>query len=188
MRDTRKSPHPSTFGDRVLGKLFGFPQCCIDFYCESPSLVRRQAKGFLGYRFCPNCSERSEEDVIKSISANRICPAPFPHQPSMEHLRDILKDSRWTELERAWLMENTSRYMRADHELLDLAAAFHNEMSALDRQLREDIKREPERKMYFMALHEKRRHELSTSLLNGVHDAFSHRMNMTFGKPKPEPE
>jgi len=188
MRESRKSPSPSTFGDRVLGKLFGFPQCCIDFYCESPSLVRCQAKGFLGYRFCPSCSDRSEEEVIKSINDNRICPVPFPYQPSMEHLSDILQSPHWTEIERAWLMENRSRYMRTDHELLDLTAAFHNEMSVLDRQLNEDVQREPERKMYLMALHEKRRHELSMSLLNGVHEEFSHRMKMTLRKPKPSPE
>lgn len=158
----------SGFADRVLGKLYGFPSCCIDFYCRSSPEARRQAKGFLGYRFCPACAERPEEEVINQINLCRISPTPFPVSPRHEHLGKILRNQKWSQIERAWLMENSYRFLRRG-EAHTLAEEFHNKMVALDHSYADLIEKEPERQMYLFAVHEQQKQQLVVDLVQGIY-------------------
>ena len=76
----------------ALGVYFGFPDCCIETFID-----RRQfeAKEFFadlpstgtGYMPCLCCAKEVHNDWGKfqdKINQNRICPKPFPNEPSMK--------------------------------------------------------------------------------------------------------
>lgn len=82
---------------RLLGKLLGFPACCVEFYSQragTPFFRQRHPglKAMGGLRLCPACSCLSDEEIIEGIQARRITPIPFPTAPGLEHLGAILED------------------------------------------------------------------------------------------------
>lgn len=77
-----------------LGLYLGYPVCCvIDFsgrmhlaYTEHYDLLDRKARPLSGsgYVPCPLCAQKTEEELIATIVANRKCPTPFPEYTSQE--------------------------------------------------------------------------------------------------------
>ncbi|WP_217997013.1 hypothetical protein, partial [Pseudomonas syringae group genomosp. 3] len=97
------------FADRVLGKLFGFPKCCVDFYVGSTSDALRRTKGFPGIRLCEKCRDKELEEVVTDLNSRRICPQPFPMGPTEKDYQSLAADSRFTTDEQAWLLANKNR-------------------------------------------------------------------------------
>lgn len=70
-----------------LGRYFGYPDCCIEAFLdrlytpgdvlEDSNKVNNKMHG-TGYVPCPDCYEKSKEELISTIKANRICKEPFP--------------------------------------------------------------------------------------------------------------
>lgn len=145
----------SAVDDRVMGKLFGFAPCCVDYYCANKGTQAiRLAKGFGGMRLCPVCAKLPEEDVIMGIHQRRICPTLFPDMPGMEHFNQIVNDPRWTEGEREWLVANQRRYTPEPDPGIERVNKLHRDMAKLEADYAESVAREPERKPFLHAVHE----------------------------------
>jgi hypothetical protein len=61
-----------------MGKLFGYPQCCIDEFLvlDIPRPIRKF--NGTGYLPCAKCNEKSEQEMLDIIAKNRTFPLPFP--------------------------------------------------------------------------------------------------------------
>lgn len=70
---------------RKHGNNFGYPQCCIDFFCAVPycgsltQSVDHWAYG-TGYVPCPQCSKLPREQLIDIINKNRKIDSDFPNE------------------------------------------------------------------------------------------------------------
>lgn len=68
----------------VLGKYFGYPQCCIDSFIVLTGSVNNplgaKVGNSTGFIPCPVCAQKviSEEVELKELIINRECPEPFP--------------------------------------------------------------------------------------------------------------
>ena len=64
-----------------VGKQLGYPKCCIDSFCDLAHLDEPSRKlNGTGYIPCAQCNEKSEEDLVRVIKANRdpsLMPFPF---------------------------------------------------------------------------------------------------------------
>lgn len=151
----------SAVDDRVMGKLFGFAPCCVDYYCAKKGTREiRMAKGLGGMRLCPACAERPLEEVIMGIHQRRICPTLFPTMPGEEHYDQIVSDARWTTDEREWLMVNKSRYLEATDPGIERVNRLHADLGRLEAEYAASVLQEPERKPYLHAVYEETKDRL----------------------------
>lgn len=166
------------FEDRLLAKLFGFPQCCVDFYVNTPSEELRRAPGIAhaGIRLCPACATKDLEAVVNGIAERRICPTPFPITPKESDFRAIIEDQRFTEQERAWLLANKSRVVPSEDPFDAALMALHQGLTDLDERTAENIAAEPERANLFLAQQEIAKREMLGAVLNGIHAAMKKRV------------
>lgn len=75
------------------GKLFGYPDCCIEWFttgrvmnylkCIPPEL---EHTGFIP---CPKCIERDPKELLEFIANRRITPIPFPDGEASDELELI---------------------------------------------------------------------------------------------------
>ena len=79
---------------RANGKLFGYPQCCIDWFVERSSKiyslptmeeilkaaeVLENQRGYShGFIPCPECARKVTPGTEGSLITNRLCPTPYP--------------------------------------------------------------------------------------------------------------
>lgn len=166
------------FADRLLAKLFGFPQCCVDFYVNSSSEDRRRAPGIAhaGIRLCPACAAKDLEEIVNDIASKRICPQPFPITPRESDFRAIVEDQRFTEEERAWLLANKSRVVPTEDPFDAALLALHQGLKDLEERTAENIAAEPERANLFLAQQEIGKKEMLGAVLNGIHGAMKKRV------------
>jgi hypothetical protein len=63
---------------KKMGKMFGYPECCIAEFCivEIPRPIR-QFNG-TGYLPCAECNKKTEQELLDVIAKNRKFPKPFP--------------------------------------------------------------------------------------------------------------
>lgn len=74
------------------GRYFGFPNCCIKFFLDESGgdwwARKFYPKGFplegTGYIPCPECSKKSEQELIDIINSNRYCLTEFPEMGDFE--------------------------------------------------------------------------------------------------------
>lgn len=155
--------------DRVMGKLFGFAPCCVDYYCANRGAdAIKRAKGFGGMRLCPACAKLPEEEVIMGIHRRRICPTLFPTMPGHEHFEVIVNDPRWEAAERDWLVANKQRYIRDDDSAIERVHALHRALARLETEYAEAVEREPERKPFLHAAHELAKEKLVSEFMNDI--------------------
>lgn len=163
------------FADQVLAKLFGFPACCVDFYCTNKGTAAlRRAKGLGGYRLCPACARKPTEQVIEAINAKRICPTPFPLPPEQSDYERIVNDPRFNAREREWLASNSQRFIGGLYEDTRVAH-LHDELSQIDAALREAIDADPAREKYLIAMHELKRSDIVTAFVDELYRYYSSR-------------
>lgn len=81
------------FGLKPLGVLYGFPDCCVqwfnrrtteDMYQHQPTLLDGT-----GYIPCPACRSKTEAELVAAISMNRIAPLSFPNDDDLHELCTI---------------------------------------------------------------------------------------------------
>jgi len=165
------------FADRVLGKLFGFPQCCVDFYEKSDGIRLRRAPAFDGYRLCPACEGKSLEDVVNDLATRRICAEPFPFAPNEEDYEALLSDPRFHETEQAWLSANKARVVRSENDPFKTALmTFHDVLNELDNKVRQRMLEDPSRSAFFRAEKELAQAELTGQLLDQLHSSMRTRV------------
>lgn len=75
----------------ILGKYYGFPQCCIDSFNKKLHV----GKGMLklcgtGYIPCNSCNQKSEEELLDYIANNRFALTSFPDAEYDEAIPFIL--------------------------------------------------------------------------------------------------
>lgn len=164
---------------RLLGKLFGFPTCCVEFYSQrsGTSFFHQHHPGLRemgGLRLCPACSRLSDEILINGIQARRITPTPFPTEPGPEHWCAILEHPAWTEAERELLL--SQRRFVVVHLSEDEAAAleFSSAIAAVEATYAAEVARTPERQPYLYAQRELVKDSLLVELMNKLH-AYLHR-------------
>lgn len=81
----------------IRGRYYGFPECCIQSFLTLSHVggPDRKLDG-TGYIPCLDCNEKSEEELIAQITANRKSRLPFPKTEKdkieNEHLHSIIKD------------------------------------------------------------------------------------------------
>lgn len=164
------------FADRVLAKLFGFPQCCVDFYVSASPEECRQAIGVGGLRLCPACASKDLEQIVEDLAGRRICPQPFPIHPKEEEFRTIIEDQRFTEAEREWLLANKKRVVPEADLFEELLLALHIGLTELEERTTGNIAEEPTRKNLFLAQQELAKKDLLGVVLNRLHGAMKQRV------------
>lgn len=69
----------------ILGKYYGYPQCCIDSFRKLEHVFGESRKlTGTGYIPCLKCNKKSVENLILSIQKKRICSLPFPEETECE--------------------------------------------------------------------------------------------------------
>lgn len=73
----------------LLGKYFGYPQCCIDWFVDYRMIeysrltpAQDEIHGNQGFIPCPTCAEdlKRLEKPITDLIKVRICPVLYPNQ------------------------------------------------------------------------------------------------------------
>ena len=164
------------FADQVLAKLYGFSQCCVDFYISSSPAQLRQARGVGGLRLCPSCSSKGLEQIVDDVASRRICPQPFPIAPKEEDFRAIIEDQRFTEAERAWLLANKKRVVADVDPFNATLLALHEALAELEERTAANIAEEPGRKNLFLAQQELAKKDLLGVVMNRLHGAMKQRV------------
>lgn len=166
---------------RLLGKLFGFPACCVEFYSEREGggFFRQHHPGLRtvgGLRLCPACSRLSDEAIIQGIQARRISPTPFPTEPGPEHLGAIMQHPAWTGAERELLL--AQRRFVASPLPEDEAAAleFSTAIAAVELAYAAEVTRTPERQPYLYAQRELAKDALLVTLMDKLHAFMQQRI------------
>jgi hypothetical protein len=64
----------------MLGLKYGYPKCCVEHFIETFGEDKRTNLPLdgTGYKPCPKCVTKSEEELIETISKNRDYPYEFP--------------------------------------------------------------------------------------------------------------
>lgn len=102
-------PYSTPLRDQALGKLFGFPSCCVAHYvAHGGRWYQGDFKGS-GFVPCPACAMRTFDDVVSEIQSKRIYTTPFPSDLSEGELRAVLEDPRFSGEERACLQADVMR-------------------------------------------------------------------------------
>lgn len=165
------------YADRLLGKLFGFPQCCIDFYVNTPTdILRRSRPGLPGLRFCPKCQHKDLEDVVNDLETRRICPQPFPLHPTKADLPSLVSDPRFNPQEQAWLETNKHRYIYEPDCFEQLLLDHHDALNQINSNYESAISKEPHRAKYFLALKELEIRNKQNLTLGRIHEAMYKRV------------
>ncbi len=68
-------------GMSLIGRIYGFPDCCIDTFCNSWSeLPQESVFDGSGFRPCKSCNEtKTKEQLEDEIASRRLIPFPFYH-------------------------------------------------------------------------------------------------------------
>lgn len=68
-------------GMSLIGRIYGFPDCCIDTFCNSWSeLPQESVFDGSGFRPCKSCKEtKTKEQLEDEIASRRLIPFPFYH-------------------------------------------------------------------------------------------------------------
>ena len=68
-------------GMGLSGRIYGFPDCCIDTFCNSWSeLPQESVFDGRGFRPCKSCKEtKTKEQLEDEIASRRLIPFPFYH-------------------------------------------------------------------------------------------------------------
>lgn len=166
---------------RLLGKLFGFPPCCIEFYSQraGTTFFRQRHPGLRamgGLRLCPACSRLPDEAIIDGIQSRRIAPTPFPTEPGPQHLGAILEHSTWTEAERDLLP--TQRRFVAPHLSEEEVAAleFSTAIAEVEAVYVAEVARTPSRQPYLYAQRELAKDALLVKLMDKLHAFMRQRI------------
>lgn len=68
-----------------MGRYYGYPQCCIDWF-NGPWQTDRKltdkqesVHGYHGFIPCPSCAEKVTKETIYTLIKNRICDTPYPN-------------------------------------------------------------------------------------------------------------
>lgn len=121
------------FRDRALAKLYGFPACCVDFYTDPTKDLRLAGMLAGGFRPCPACKRKPEEELIRTILKQRILPTPYPVDAAPAQYQAALDDPRFTAEERECLArELVDGFMAPNRELApdELVDVFLVDMQA----------------------------------------------------------
>lgn len=65
---------------RENGKIFGYPECCIEEFCNhlgGRGNLFRKFHG-TGYVPCESCNRKTAQELLDQIAARRTYPKPFP--------------------------------------------------------------------------------------------------------------
>ena len=143
------------FEHHVLGKLFGFPECCIQDFVARLNGPRTHRRGLRGYVPCSSCSQLDDLELIRRINQNRITPTSFPKMPEENDLEAILSDPRLDATEREWLRENAMRF--TGNEPDGTERHVHDMVIELDRLravFEEKVRASPQDAEALVGLHE----------------------------------
>lgn len=108
----------------VMGKYFGFPQCCTSQYEKDKSLNEFRKLDGTGFLPCLTChTEKTEAELLESIQQNRICKTPFPHEPLIDEMvLDIFESEQFTFEEKAkFAMQLQEKYFEEAFHTLEVA-------------------------------------------------------------------
>ena len=64
----------------LLGLTYGYPKCCVKHFVltfDNDRRINLPLHG-TGYKPCPSCAVKSEEDLLEAINLNRNYPYEFP--------------------------------------------------------------------------------------------------------------
>jgi hypothetical protein len=62
---------------RNTGRLFGFPECCIEAFIKEELPIWSPFDG-TGFRPCESCLDKGYEEMVNKINSRRTFPKPFP--------------------------------------------------------------------------------------------------------------
>lgn len=165
------------YADRLLGKLFGFPQCCIDFWVNSSSKVLRRSKSkFPGLIVCPKCEHKELEEVVNDLGTRRICPQPFPLHPTEADFPSVVSDHRFSHDEQTWLQANKHRFIYKPDHSDQLLIDYYEVRSQISANFDAAIANEPGREKYFVADMEFKIKKVQVETLDAIHKLMYERV------------
>lgn len=85
-----------------LGRHYGYPQCCVDFFAPTGKEFHEQKKRRIyinGFVPCPTCADKiddpSDPTQYEALFVNRVCTRPFVKSHNkyfhMDKLEDVKK-------------------------------------------------------------------------------------------------
>ena len=91
----------------VIGKYYGFPQCCINEFSSGKSMGKDRVFKGTGFIPCEICNASLEKDyILKKIAQNRIHPLPFPEDNMdtfNENVFRMLISDKFTDNEKSFI-------------------------------------------------------------------------------------
>lgn len=85
---------------RILGRYFGFPECCIDEFIEyitgEKNPFERETRKLegTGYIPCVECNKKSVGELIDQIEKSRTYHRPFPEHREEEVMAHVAEMER----------------------------------------------------------------------------------------------
>jgi len=93
----------------VLGKYYGYPQCCVAAFEVGEHILEDQLRKLTGtgYIPCRHCNTtKTEAELIEAINSNRIEQLPFPSETDYEvSVKQILSSDAFTVEEKTHIQD-----------------------------------------------------------------------------------
>lgn len=91
----------------IMGKYYGFPQCCVNEFVSGASMGQTRKFEGTGYIPCEHCNENVEKDkLITYINENRLHPTCFPEDGDNcfnENVFRMIFSDKFTEEEKSFI-------------------------------------------------------------------------------------
>jgi hypothetical protein len=77
---------------KMIGKYFGYPNCCIESFLKEKKINKKQLKVSNGTGFipCSECVKKITRETLGTLINNRICPTAFP-EVDEKHFDEFFK-------------------------------------------------------------------------------------------------
>lgn len=107
MKKNKNSKEDSLDKWVILGRFFGYPECCINAFKNFEHIGgdSRKLDG-TGYIPCATCNKKSTKFLIDVINKKRISRLPFPEENSLSNdLHEIMVSSEFTMEEKEFIID-----------------------------------------------------------------------------------
>ena len=112
-----------TTGMALTGRIFGFPECCVEAFCNDREVLSEESVfSGSGFRPCKHCNDnKTQEQIENEIASRRLIPYPFYHRPQDALPDRFYRDYFDLEEELYNVLKTLSQLLSNFPELLDLA-------------------------------------------------------------------
>lgn len=101
----------------ILGRCYGFPECCIDFFLKKEISTIPIPEQFVdtGFIPCESCRIKSSDVLLEDIYSRRLTPNKFPNSIYETTIYTILNASEFTIEEKYFVIDNFLYNIKVRH-------------------------------------------------------------------------